>query len=104
MNSSEVVEKMLADIPGGKELDTTGITDDYIAEGTPIWLDGAAYKPLTAAQLATEGGNVIGFLFREVKTTHAYASICIRGVVNEAKLPFAINAAVKAAVPGISFI
>jgi hypothetical protein len=104
-----VVEKMLADIPGGLELDLTDVTteydsDGYIPEGTPIILDAGDYKPLLAADLVADGAKVIGILYQEVPKAKPYASICIRGVVNEAKLPFAINATVKGALPGISFI
>lgn len=105
----EVVEKMLADLPGGVELDVTDVAaeDTHIAEGTPIILDGGAYKPLIEANLAADAAKVVGILFREIPKAQPYASVCIRGVVNEAKLPFSITpqaAAVKGAVPGISWI
>lgn len=101
-----VIEKMLADLTGGRELDMTGVTteydanDGYIPEGTPIWLDAGAYKPLLAANLVANGPSVVGFLFQEVHKDAPYASICVKGVVNEDKLPFAIDAALKAAVKG----
>lgn len=104
-----VVEKMLADITGGVELDLTDVTDEYdsdgyIPEGTPIYLDSGAYKPLLEDDLVADGPAVVGILFKEVPVTQPYASVCIRGVVNEDKLPFAVDAALKAALPGISFL
>ena len=105
-----VIEKMLADLPGGAELDTSAVTteydanDGYVPEGTPIYKSGTDYLPLLAADLVANGPAVVGFLFQEVHKDQAYASICIRGVVNEDKLPFAVDAALKAAVPGISFV
>ena len=106
---SEVVEKMLADLPGGKSLDLSDVTDEYdadgmIPEGTPIFVDAGAYKPLLEADLVANGPAVVGILFREVPVANPDASICIRGVVNEDKMPFAVDAALKAALPGISFI
>jgi hypothetical protein len=104
-----VVEKMLADVPGGAELDLTGVTteydsDGYIPEGTPIIVVSGKYRPLLEANLEADDDKVVGILYQEVPKAKPYASICIRGVVNEAKLPFAINATVKGALPGISFI
>ena len=107
---NNVVEKMHADLTGGRELDMTGVTteydanDGYIPEGTPVILDAGAYKPLLSANLVADGGKVIGILYQEVHKDKPFASICIQGVVNEDKLPFAINATVKGAVPGIVFI
>lgn len=103
---SNVVEKMLSDLTGGRELDMTGVTteydanDGYIPEGTPVILDAGAYKPLLAANLVADGPKIIGFLFAEVHKDAPYASICVQGVVNEDKLPFALDAAAKAAVAG----
>jgi hypothetical protein len=108
--SNNAVHSMLADIPGGVELDMTGITTEYdsnagyIPDGTPIWNDNGAYKPLQEADLVANGPSVVGFLFQAVHKDRAYASVAIRGVVVEDKLPFAIDAALKAAVPGISFV
>lgn len=108
--SNVAVEKMIADIPGGVELDLTGFTTEFdsnagfIPDGTPIWDDSGVYKPLTAAGLVANGPAVVGFLFQPVHKDKPFASVCIRGVVREAKLPFAIDAALKAAVPGISFV
>lgn len=108
--SGVVVEKLLADLPGGKELDVSGVGTEYdanngfIPDGTPIILDGADYKPLLAADLVADGAKVIGFLFQSIPVAKPFASIAIRGVVREAKLPFAINATVKGVVPGFSFV
>lgn len=104
--TSNVIEKVLSDLSGGRELDLTGVTteydanDGYIHEGTPIILDGGAYKPLLAANLVADGPKIIGFLVYEVHKDKPYAAICTQGVVNEDKLPFALDAAAKAAVKG----
>lgn len=102
-------EKLFADIPGGRELVINDVTewddnDGYIPDGTPIILDSGDYKPLIEADLATNGAKVIGFLYQSIKADMPAASIGIRGVIREAKLPFAINATVKGVVPGVSFI
>lgn len=108
--SGIVVTKVLADLSGGKELDMTGVTTEYdanqgyIPAGTPIIKDGAAYKPLLEANLVADGPKAIGVLFQDIKASEPYASITIRGVVTEAKLPFVLDAACKAALNGISFI
>ena len=106
-----VVEVMHADLTGGRELDMTGVTteydanDGYIPEGTPIILD-TTYKPLLAANKASgvDGPKTIGILFAEVHKDEPYASICIQGVVNTAKLPFVLDATSISAMNGIEFI
>ncbi len=104
-----VVEKVLADFPTGIELDMTGLTaaysanDDYIPEGTPIILD-TTYKPLQAANLVADGPKIVGYLFREIPVSLPHAAVVIAGVVNEDKLPFALDTAAKAATPGIQFV
>ena len=105
-----VVERVVNDLPGGVELDMTGITtaysanDDYIPEGTPIIKDSGAYKPLQAAALVADGPKIVGYLFREIPVSLPHASVVISGVVNEDKLPFTLDAAAKAATPAIQFI
>lgn len=105
------VHKMEQDIPGGVELVVTGLESAYdanagfIPSGTPIILDGSDYKPLTAATLIANADKTVGFLYQDIPVAAPHASVCIRGTVNEARLPFAINADVKSAVVGaISFI
>lgn len=106
-----VVEHMEQDLTGGRELDMTGAdysaNQGWIPEGTPIILDGGSYKPLLEANKggAADGPKVIGFLFRSVKETQPFASICVRGSVNEAKLPFVLDASSKSALAGaITFL
>lgn len=107
-----VFEVIHADLTGGRELDMTGVTteydanDGYIPEGTPIILDGADYKPLLEANKGSgaDGPKVIGFLVAEVHKDKPFAAVGIQGVINEAKLPFVLDATSKTAVPAISFI
>jgi hypothetical protein len=108
-----VIEKMEQDLTGGRELDMTGVTDEfdatqgYIPEGTPIILDAGAYKPLLEADkgAGADGPKVIGFLYQEVHKDQPFASICVRGSVNESKLPFALDASSKTALAGaITFL
>lgn len=109
---SNVVEKLIADLTGGRELDMTGVTTEfdanqgYIPEGTPIILDAGAYKPLLSANLVADGPKAVGILYQEVPVSAPYASIAIKAVVNEAKLPFALDAAAKSALnsQGVTFI
>lgn len=109
--SNVAVHKMEQDIPGGVELDVSAVltayTDNagFIPDGTPIVLDGGNYSPLTAATLVADGPKVVGFLYQAVSVDSPHASVAIRGTVNEARLPFEIDAALKAAVKGaITFI
>ena len=101
-----VWEVIHADLTGGRELDMTGVTTEYdanggyIPEGTPVILDAGAYKPLLAANLVADGPKIVGFLVYEVKATEPYAAIGVQGTINESKLPFALDAAAKAAVAG----
>lgn len=102
-----VWEKIHADLTGGRELDMTGVTTEYdanggyIPEGTPIILD-TTYKPLLEAEkgAAADGPKVIGFLVAEVPVSAPYAAIGVQGVINEAKLPFVLDATSKTAVKG----
>tara|TARA_R110000744_G_scaffold195512_1_gene314542 strand:+ start:6861 stop:7226 length:366 start_codon:yes stop_codon:yes gene_type:complete len=105
------VHKMEQDLVGGVELDMTGLETayaanaDFIPDGTPIIDTAGVYSPLTAATLVADGPKVVGFLFQSIPVSAPHASVAIRGTVNEARLPFAIDAAVKTAVKGaISFI
>jgi len=101
-----VWEKVHADLTGGRELDMTGVTTEYdanegyIPEGTPVILDGGAYKPLLAANLVADGPKIIGFLVEETHKDAPYAAVGVQGVINEDKLPFALDAAAKGAVAG----
>lgn len=108
-----VVEKMTADLPGGAELDLSQASateydsnEGYVPEGTPIYKEGSAYRPLLSGDVGTAltEDKCVGVLFQDVHKDKPYASIVLRGVVNEDKLPFAINANIKAALKDITFV
>lgn len=116
VGSNNVVHKLIADYPGGVELDVSGVGTEYntnngvIPAGTPIYKDAGAFKPMLASQA---GGQVvgeetvytqpIGVLYIPVTVAEPYASIAIKAVVNESKMPFALVDGEKASMPGITF-
>lgn len=101
--SNGVIENAIAYIPGGVTLDTTGITG-IIEAGTPIINDAGDYKPLEEADLATDGAKTVGYLFQAINAEDEDATVVVNGVIREAKMPYVINADVKAATPSVVFV
>lgn len=113
-NDSIVIQKFIAGIKGGRNLDVTGFAAPYIKAGHVIITDGAGvYKPmpLNAALDAYEalpgGYSYAGILYRSILTNKPFAAIMTEGQVNSECLPFdttGIKAAFTAACPLIEFI
>ncbi|MGM9810966.1 MAG: hypothetical protein ACI30J_08905 [Paludibacteraceae bacterium] len=111
-----IIQKHIADIPGGRALDVTGITEEVLYAGHPIITDGnGKYKPLAvtttegvkAYDSKPEGWNYAGVLYRSILTKKPSASILIAGVVNDAavEIPYGEHkAAIKSAIPSIIFV
>lgn len=105
-----VTIQALAEIPGGRTLDVTGITDSVIKAGHVIVrdTDNNVYKPLTItasayATLPTKH-EYVGTLKYAVPTSDPRAAIVLSGVVNEAASPAPVTAAIKTALPGIKWL
>lgn len=109
-NDSIVIVKDLGDIPGGRALDVTDVTADYIAAGhviivndstkevKPLGVSGAAYaaKP--------SGYSYLGVLKHSVLKSDARAAILTIGQVNAAACPFPVTSDIKSGLPRIEFL
>lgn len=117
-----IIQKLIADIPGGRTIDFTGFTGDKILAGTVIIKgtvsSATVYRPhpITAGTAPspdtygtiTEGFAVCGVLYRTITKDNPQGSIMIDGVVNEAAaqeagLP-AYTSAIKTALTNIKFM
>ena len=111
-----IIQKHIADIPGGRALDVTGVTEEVLYAGHPIITDGNGnYKPLAVTDTLgvkaygskPEGWSYAGLLYRSILTKKPSASILIAGVVNDAavEIPYGDHkAAIKSALPNIMFV
>lgn len=109
-NDSIVIVRDLGDIPGGRSLDVTGVTEDVIRAGhilisndttkevKPLGVSGSAYSAKPS------GWSYIGVLKHSVLKTDARAAILTIGQVNAAACPYPITADIKAGLPLIQFI
>lgn len=100
---SIVIMNVIDDIPGGRSLDVTGITDEVIKAGHVIIEETATgvLKPLGISAgdyVALPGSHTYkGILISSVLTSKPLASIMVRGTVNEEA---AVAAAKLPAYPG----
>lgn len=108
-----IIKKLLIDIPGGKTLDTTGITDDVLKAGRVIieQTSNKALKPLgitSGAYVDLPAGHTYkGILIATILLKRPFASVLLSGDVNkqaiiEYGLP-AVPAAAMTALPNILF-
>lgn len=110
-----VIQKMLEDIPGGRSLDVTGVTDEVLKAGRiiieadasgdlkPLGITSGAYDSLPANH------TYKGVLLSSVLLTKPFASVMVRGTVNDKaaqevhELP-PVTSTIKSALPLIRFI
>lgn len=109
-NDSIVIVRDLGDIPGGRSLDVTEVTEDVIRAGhilisndttkevKPLGVSGNAYSAKPS------GWSYIGVLKHSVLKTDARAAILTIGQVNAAACPYPITADIKTGLPLIQFI
>ena len=109
-----VIPVVLEDIPGGKSLDVTGITEEVLKAGRPIIEETSSgdLKPLKIVDGSYEslpGGHTYkGVLIASVLTKKPFASVMLRGrmnneaAINAHGLP-TIPAGAKTALPLINF-
>lgn len=106
---SIVIVDMIEAIPGGKTLNVTGVTELVLKAGHVIIRETATgdYKPqaVTAGvyDVLPAGHTYAGVLVASVLTAKPFASIMVRGSVNEVASPYAPLAAAKTALPLIRF-
>lgn len=110
---SVIIKKVLIDIPGGKTLDVTGVTQDVLKSGRIIVEQTSTgdHKPLKITAGAYEalpsGHTYKGILIATILTNRPFAAIMLSGDVNEGaivnyELP-AIPAEAKTALTHILF-
>ena len=107
-DDSIVIKKYIAGIEGGRTLDVTTFDGSVIKAGhiilrtedgkyMPAGLSGDDYDP------AGFEGEPVGVLYRSIQKSNPAASIMTAGVVNEAALPYPIDADIKRNLPHIIF-
>lgn len=109
-NDSIVIVRDLGDIPGGRSLDVTEVTEDVVYAGHILISNDTTkeVKPLGVSDNAysakPSGWSYIGVLKHSVLKTDARAAILTIGQVNAAACPYPITADIKAGLPHIQFI
>lgn len=108
---SIVVMRDVADIPGGRTLDVSGV-----ASGTTVLKAGhiiikdasGAYKPLGVTDNAyvslSEGESYVGVLKHSILVSQPQAAVLTIGQVNAAASPYPVTAAIKSGLPRIEFM
>lgn len=108
-NDSIVIRQLIQDIPGGRTLDASAISAEVInaghiiieetATGTlkPMPVSGDSYAALPASH------TYKGVLVASILKAKPFASILVRGSVNEVASPYAVPAAAKTALTLITF-
>lgn len=94
-------------IKGGKVLDVSDWSDDFIKAGHIIVTDGDTYKPLSVTDGAyddiEEGYSYAGVLVAAVSVKEPFGSILYSGEVNDDAVPYAISDAIKEGLPLIAW-
>lgn len=112
-NDPIVIRRYLAGIKGGKVLDTTNYTEEYVKAGHIVirHKESDTYRPLPVAsgQYAAlpEGCEYVGVVVATKLAREPFVSIMHTGVMNDVACPYPMNeelkAALKAAVPTLVF-
>jgi hypothetical protein len=109
-NDSIVIVKALADLPGGRTLDTSAFTGttSTLHAGHVIYRLNDDYKPLevsgTAYASIPSGATLIGVLKEPILVSQGGAAIVTIGQVLEGALPYPVTDEIKEALPLIQFI
>lgn len=108
-NDSIVIVKAIADLPGGRALDTSAFAGtDYIHAGHVIYQKDDDYKPLevsgTAYSSVPAGATLVGVLKEPVMVGRPLAAIVTIGQVKEGALPYPVTDEIKTALSHIQFI
>jgi hypothetical protein len=110
-NDSIVIVKAIADIPGGRVLDVSGVDADtkVIKAGhvlyqnaagdiAPLGVSGSAYAALP------DSGSYVGVLKVSVLVSDPRASVLTMGQVNAAASPYPVTDEIKTALKHIQFL
>lgn len=104
-----VIRKYIAGVQGGRVLDTTGYTEEFIRAGhvvirekesdtyKPLKVSGGAYESLPA------GCEYVGVVVSSKMTKDPLVAIMHTGVVNDVACPYPYPSDLKAAVPTLVF-
>lgn len=104
-----VIRRYLAGIKGGKVLDTTGFTEEFIRAGHVIVREKASdtYRPLGVSGGAyvtlPDGSEYVGVVVASKSVKEPFVSIMHTGVVNDVACPYPFPEGLKAAVPTLVF-
>ena len=95
-------------IRGGRTLNVEGFAPEFIRAGHLIVkLSSGDYAPMPVsgdAYASLPGGAVYaGYLVASIPTAQPFAAIMVRGTINPKALPFAIDEAVKEALPHVDY-
>lgn len=110
---SIIIQKDLADVPGGVTLDVTGYEGDSILSGHVLIKDAnGAVKPLGIESEAYaslgEGEAIYGILKYSVSKSQPFAAVLLSGTVNAGAAEKLVGApytdTIKAALKNINFI
>lgn len=108
---SIVVMRDVADIPGGRTLDVSGVASGttVLKAGHIIIKDAAgAYKPLgitsNAYDSLSEGESYVGVLKHSILVSQPQAAILTIGQVNAAASPYPVTSTIKSGLPRIEFM
>lgn len=111
-NDDIVIVRCLADIPGGRTLDVSGLPDDMevIKAGHIIIKDSENWKPLPLNQAKTGYASLpanhtyVGVLKASVLKKDPRAAIMTQGQINAAASPYEVTSTIKNALPRIEFL
>lgn len=111
-NDAIVIVRCLADLPGGRTLDVSGLPADtkVVKAGHIIINDGENWKPMPVNTKgdgyasAPSGSTYVGVLKMTVTTEDPRAAIMTQGQVNAAASPYPVTTAIKNALPRIEFL
>lgn len=102
-----VIRQGVGYIKGGKVLDVSDWTDEFVLCGHIIVTDGTTYKPLGVTDDAydslEDGYEYAGVLVTTVSVKEPFASILYSGEVNDNAVPFTITDGIKTGLPLISW-
>ena len=114
VKDSIVIVNALGDIPGGRTLDVTDVTEDYLYAGHVIARKqnsdstGYIYFPakITSGSFdnLSDGEEAVGILKVTIPTKMPIAAIVTIGQINEAAMPAKLTAELKTALKDIQFV
>ena len=106
---SIIIVNLIEDIPGGRTLDVTDVTADTLSAGHVIIANDTTgdLKPMPVSGNAYDakpaGHTYKGVLVASILKSKPFASVLVRGTVNEVASPYPVTAAIKTALPLIRF-